>query len=286
MSEQSDQPLAVRHSEPLAIRPAATQWIQSAENMLRLAIEKGVTPEALEKLLAMQERMKASAAKEAFDAALAEFQAQCPIIVKNRAGAKQAYKYAPIEEIVSQTRELMRSLGFSYTLTAEVEPGFVKATIKVTHVAGHSQCSDFKVPVDNKNPMMTEPQRYGGAMTFAKRYCFCNSFGILTADEDLDSRDRREKPTFGPQRTKTEPEPEREPEPDKAPAQTAPASSDDAKALKSQIWNHVRTHFKEDMAAFSQWCWDEGVMSDTEELKTLPTTRLRQLLAACQERIK
>ena len=42
--------------------------------------------------------------------------------------------------------------------------------------------------------MMSDPQKYGGASTYAKRYAFCNGFGILTADEDLDAKSSTPKP--------------------------------------------------------------------------------------------
>ena len=46
--------------------------------------------------------------------------------------------------------------------------------------------STFKVPID-KEGYMNAPQKFASALTFAKRYAFCNAFGILTGDEDDDS---------------------------------------------------------------------------------------------------
>lgn len=60
--------------------------------------------------------------------------------------------------------------------------------------------------------------------------------------------------------------------------------SDEAKQLKAQIWNHVRTHFSEDYQAFAQELWDSGTLSDTEELKSVPTERLRAVLAYVQQK--
>ena len=144
--------------------------------------------EQLERMMAMRREINAENAKKAYDAAMAAFQSECPIIVKTKAGAKQAYKYAPLDSIVAQVREIIRAHGFSFAITSEVDlkEGCVKAACRITHTEGHSESSTFAVPIDNKNPMMTDPQRFGGAMTFSKRYAFCNAFGILTADEDTD----------------------------------------------------------------------------------------------------
>lgn len=69
------------------------------------------------------------------------------------------------------------------------------------------------------------------------------------------------------------------------PAKSEQQPADESKALKAQIWNHVRAHFHEDAKAFAQDAYDEGIMQDTEELGTLSISRLRQVLAAYQERI-
>jgi hypothetical protein len=61
---------------------------------------------------------------------------------------------------------------------------------------------------------MNEPQRFASALTFAKRYAFCNAFGILTGDED----DNAEKATAPP----AKPTRERHPPPQSS---AAPGSS-------------------------------------------------------------
>ena len=38
-----------------------------------------------------------------------------------------------------------------------------------------------------KTAMMNAPQQTAATMTYAKRYAFCNAFGIMTGDEDTDA---------------------------------------------------------------------------------------------------
>lgn len=159
--------------------------------MVQRAIDKGVPVETMERLLAMYEKLQARQAKADFDRALASFQAECPTIQKtkkvmNKDGRSVRYQYAPLEVIVQQVKSLLQLHGFSYTVDAEVEPGLVRATCKATHQAGHSQTSTFSVPID-KDAYMNPAQQCASALTFAKRYAFCNAFGILTGDEDDDS---------------------------------------------------------------------------------------------------
>ena len=165
-----------------------------AEVLISKAIDKNVSVESLERLLAMRRELKQEWAKEQYDKAMSEFQADCPIIEKTK-GVKTksgiiAYRYAPIESIVDQVKEFLQKHGFSYSTNMElIENGTtkVKVSIKVTHFAGHSETTDMTVPLGNKTDIMSQTQVVAAAQTFAKRYAFCNAFGILTGDEDNDT---------------------------------------------------------------------------------------------------
>lgn len=166
---------------------------ESPMGLMRLAVQGKADVAVLERLEAMQERFDKRRAKKEYDEAMARFQAECPVILKTVNGAQSKYKFAPLDHIVSQVKPLLDKFGFSYRLTSEMENGFVKSVMTITHRGGHSEQSEFKVPVDTRNPVMSEPQKYGGAMTFANRYNFCNGFGILTANEDQDGQTARSK---------------------------------------------------------------------------------------------
>lgn len=161
-----------------------------AETLISQAIHQNVPVETMERLLAMRRELKAEFAKEAFDKALAKFQSVCPVIEKTKQvsskDGKPRYKYAPLEAIVEQVKDVLKNNGFSYSIDAEVKESSVKAIVKAVHELGHSVESSFEVPID-PDAYMNAPQRFASALTFAKRYAFCNAFGILTGDEDDDS---------------------------------------------------------------------------------------------------
>jgi len=162
-----------------------------AENLISQAIEKGVNVDTMERLLAMRRELKAEHAKEEFNRAMAEFQSECPIIKKTKKVLNKdkttRYSYAPIDSIVNQVRSLLKAHNFSYTIDTKTENDKVLAICTVTHAAGHSQTSSFDIPID-KESFMNNQQRFASALTFGKRYAFCNAFGILTGDEDDDSK--------------------------------------------------------------------------------------------------
>lgn len=163
-----------------------------AEALISRAIDKNVPVETMERLLAMRRELKAEWAKSQYDQAMALFQQECPIIektkaVKTKAGTV-AYRYAPIEAIVEQVKLLLAKHGFSYSTGMELKPDGVKVAVKVTHRDGHSEVSEMEVPFGTKTDVMSQSQVAAAAQTFAKRYAFCNAFGILTGDEDNDAK--------------------------------------------------------------------------------------------------
>ncbi len=176
---------ALQKIEPMPSSP-------SVEGMITLAIEKGASVDTLERLMAIRREVRAEQAKEAYDRALASFQAECPTIrktakVMNKDGRSVRYQYAPLDAIISQVKEILQRHGFSYTVNAQAMPGNVKATCKLTHAYGHSETSEFEVPID-KDAYMNPAQQVASALTFAKRYAFCNAAGIMTGDADDDSQ--------------------------------------------------------------------------------------------------
>lgn len=174
--------------EDREISPAS--FMQQALTMPDLKIE------VMEKLMDLYDRFEAKKAKKEFDEAMAAFQGECPVItkgkpVKNKDGSWR-YSYAPLDQIVKQAGPKIAKHGLSYGITAiilkspEGKVTGVEATVNVTHRSGHTQPSSFQVPVE-ADAFMNAAQHFGSALTYAKRYAFCNAFGILTQDSDTDA---------------------------------------------------------------------------------------------------
>jgi len=156
----------------------------TAEKLMSQAIEKGTSPETMEKLLALHREMKKDWAKEQYDKAMAAFQSECPTIAKTKKGYN--YMYADLTAIDEQTKQLRALHGFSHTFdTDETEKGLVIYCI-VKHIAGHSERSKAFIEKETTTKMNSS-QQSGAAMTYGKRYAFVNAFGILTGDEDTDA---------------------------------------------------------------------------------------------------
>lgn len=164
------------------------------EALISQAIQKGVSVDTMERLLVMRRELKQEYAKAEFDKAMASFQAECPIIEKTKEvktnNGTIAYKFAPIDSILSQVKPLIQKNGFSYFSNMEIISNGttqIKVIVKVTHSAGHSELTEMTVPLGTKTNIMSDTQVVAAAQTFAKRYAFCNAFGILTGDDDNDA---------------------------------------------------------------------------------------------------
>ena len=175
----------VKAETPVSVDPGA---------MIAKAIDKGLPLESLERLLAMRRELKAEWAREQFFRALSTFQKFCPTIIKSskvdftsKKGTRTRYNYAPLDEIVEKVKELLESNGFSYTIKTEQTKDEVTAICEAHHVEGHTEVTRFAIPIDHE-AFMNDAQKVASAMTYSKRYAFCNAFGIMTGDADDDAR--------------------------------------------------------------------------------------------------
>lgn len=161
------------------------------ESLISKAIEQNICVETMEKLLAMRRELKEEFAREQFNRCMAGFQAACPEIKKTKKVFQKhsnqvRYSYAPLESIIAQVKDSLKDYGFSYLITtAQKETNFTAICV-VNHVDGHSVETSFTVPID-PDAYMSDQQKVASASTYAKRYAFCNAFGIMTADEDNDA---------------------------------------------------------------------------------------------------
>jgi len=162
--------------------------------LLSQAIQKQLPLEQMERLLAMRKELKEEWAKEQYYIALSLFQSECPIIKKaqkvdftsKRTGNRTKYNYATFDMIISQTKNIMEKYGFSYSFSTEQTDGYITAICHAHHRDGYSSETTLTVPID-KEAFMSAPQKVASALTYAKRYAFCDAFGIGTGDEDDDA---------------------------------------------------------------------------------------------------
>ena len=161
------------------------------EMLIAKAIDKNLPIETMEKLLSMRRELKAEFARDEYFRSLSEFQADCPVIKKekpvyNKDKKTIRFYYAPLDDIVDQVKDILQRHGFSYTIKTRQDENSVTAICRSHHICGHTEETEFTVPV-MRSDFMNHTQCVATALTYAKRYAFCDAFGIMTSDPDNDA---------------------------------------------------------------------------------------------------
>lgn len=174
-------------------QPAAPQS-GSMLPVIERAIANGVDPDKLSKMLDLHERWTEARAKEAFGNALAEFQARCPAIVKKREtkGGKWSFSYASLDDVMRVAQPILADCRISVAFdsehkTSDKGPAVINVTVRV-RVGSYSEDRKFGCPIPT-DLNASQPQQWGAALSYAKRYALCAALNIVVTDEDNDAVD-------------------------------------------------------------------------------------------------
>lgn len=181
--------------EVIDVKPLArieTDPAGDVSRLLQIAVEKDLSVEKMEKLVALYERMADRRAAEEFARAMAEFQRTCPPVqrtskasIVTKSGAKFGYTYAELDEIARTVAPHLHSQGLSYSWDCTVEGNQLTCVCTLRHANGHKVEASFKGSTTT-DAGMTEIQKNAAALTFARRQSLIQVLGLTTCDEDSD----------------------------------------------------------------------------------------------------
>lgn len=158
-------------------------------DMIERAVSGGASVEALEKLLALQERWEANQGRKAFDAAIAAAKAEIPTIRKNREvdftsqKGRTNYRHEDLAEIARTVDPILSSHGLSYRYRTTQEDNRVTVTCILSHREGYSEETTLSSAPDqsgNKNHI----QAVGSAATYLQRYTLKMALGLAASADD------------------------------------------------------------------------------------------------------
>jgi hypothetical protein len=186
---------ALVEHEPTEITPRreivdAPPMVVTPLTMIDRALASGASPETLEKLFALHERVEANQARKAFDEAMAAAKAEIPVIIKNRTvdftsqKGRTHYRHEDLAEIARTVNPILGRHGLSYrfrTSSAANEP--VSVTCIVSHRLGYFEENTLVGPRDdsgNKNSL----QQVGSTLTYLQRMTLKAALGLAAAEDD------------------------------------------------------------------------------------------------------
>lgn len=155
--------------------------------MVDRAISSGAGPEALEKLLSLQERWEAGQARKAFDAALAEMREKLrPIAKKNsvkNAQGKELYAFESLTDVTNALDPLCVEFGFTYRWQCKKIDGEWCVVCILTHRDGHREETPLPFKPDN-GQNRNQHQAMGSGLTYLERYTLKMAIGIGAGMDD------------------------------------------------------------------------------------------------------
>ena len=160
------------------------------------ALEKGIDPDKLGKLLELQERWTADRAREAFFADMVPCQGEMPIVLCQAKNDQTGKTYAAIEDIQKLCKPVWIRHGFSLSFSEEptTTENHKRTVCTVRHRDGHCEKHYLELPRDGiggrGNPIagMNPLQGSVSTMTYAERVLTAQVFNIVLADTDLDGK--------------------------------------------------------------------------------------------------
>jgi hypothetical protein len=174
--------------------PAVNGSISEVDNFTsmieRLATNKDVDVEKLERMMAMQERILDRNAKMAFTSALAAMQEDMPEVSQNgeiKHGDKVISKYAKFEDINEAVKPVLQKHGFAISFRVKQPDSKIEVTAILSHREGHSEETSIILPADTggaKNAV----QAQGSSVAYGKRYAMCALLNITSRGEDDDGQ--------------------------------------------------------------------------------------------------
>jgi len=110
--------------------------------------------------------------------ALAKFQANCPTIEKKKDNPFFKSKYAGLDDIINSIRKPLSEAGLSFVQL----PSENALTTVLMHESGEYIQGTIPVTAKKEN----DPQAYGSAITYARRYSLASVLGLAVGDDDDD----------------------------------------------------------------------------------------------------
>jgi len=153
--------------------------IQQASQQPDLDIAK------MQQLMELKREWDKDRAAETYSAAITEFQKRCPQIHKGRKPVSgPSYTYASYDDVMAVAAPILAECGIAVTFSQEQVEKSLRVTCRL-RVGTHAEDHTFTVPVPDMR--VNDTQRFGAALSYAKRYAICGALNIVTTDEDTDA---------------------------------------------------------------------------------------------------
>ena len=113
-------------------------------------------------------------------AALARAQSEMRNPTTNATNPFFKSKYAPLNEVINVTKPILSKYGLSFIQMATTKEMAVGVATMLLHESGQYILSEYLW----LTPVKDDPQAYGSALTYARRYSLCAVLGVVGDKDD------------------------------------------------------------------------------------------------------
>lgn len=165
------------------------------------AMDKGYSPELIEKMMNLAQRNQENMAKQAYVSAMANFKKNPPKIEKDRhvqydtQKGKVDYRHASLANVTEKISSALGENGLSASWITDQQNGNIKVTCTITHELGHSESTSLSGAADlsgSKNAI----QAIGSTISYLQRYTLLALTGLATHDMDDDGSSSTGEPEY------------------------------------------------------------------------------------------
>ena len=176
--------------EEMSELPAVSNVTSILEVIARAARDPQTDVDKLERLMAMHERMEATRAEGAFNAAMSKAQSEMRPVAADASNPQTHSKYASYAALDRALRPIYTDLGFSLSFDSngDAPEGYVNILCYVGHKGGHTRTYRAPMPSDGKGAkggdVMTKTHALGSAFTYGQRYLLKMIFNVAVGEDD------------------------------------------------------------------------------------------------------
>lgn len=161
--------------------------------VIERAVARGYDPQTIRDLLDVQKEWEANEARKAYNHAMSQFRANCPVVYKDRTvrfcdsnNQWHEYNHVSLPNLASVISTAMAPYGLSYFWrTDRLEGGLVRVSCVITHELGHSESTALEAGLDQSGKK-NNIQAMGSTVRYLQRYTLEAMTGIVAADEQAD----------------------------------------------------------------------------------------------------
>lgn len=177
----------------VAAQPETSAIISMIE---RAARDPSVDIDKMERLFQMHERMTATAARVAYDAAFSAMQPELPeidkrgkITIKEKGTEKviQSTPYALWDDTNKLIKPILAKHGFGLSFRIAQTEAKITTRAVLSHCGGHREETEFSASIDNTGSK-NNVQGWGSSFSYGKRYTGTAILNITTKGEDDDGK--------------------------------------------------------------------------------------------------